>query len=143
MTGPQYATRPARPEDADFVYRVSEATMRAYAEATFGIWSEQIARDSFIPATHRILHYDGKDIGCIELLDLPEAVQLNKLYILPAWQHQGIGTRILNDIKTLASARNKPLRLRVLRVNPARRLYERLGFRIEHETPERLFLTID
>ncbi len=114
--------------------------MRAYAEATFGSWNPKVARDSFIPATHRILQFDGADIGCIELRDLPEAFELNKLYILPAWQRRGIGTRILNDLKILARAVDKPLRLRVLRVNPARRLYERLGLRIEHETPERFFL---
>jgi hypothetical protein len=37
-----------------------------------------------------------------------------------------------------AAAQERPVRLRVLRVNPAQRLYLRLGFVITDESPERL-----
>jgi len=37
-------------------------------------------------------------------------------------------------------AAGKPVALRVLKPNPARRLYERLGFEIICETPERCFM---
>ena len=40
----------------------------------------------------------------------------------------GLGSALVGDLLALAASRNLPLRLRVLRVNPARRLYERLGF---------------
>jgi len=39
-----------------------------------------------------------------------------------------------------ADAQGRSLRLRVLRVNPAQRLYLRLGFVITDETPERLYM---
>jgi ribosomal protein S18 acetylase RimI-like enzyme len=35
---------------------------------------------------------------------------------------------------------NKPLRLRVLGVNPAKRLYERLGFVVTETTNERYYM---
>jgi hypothetical protein len=39
-----------------------------------------------------------------------------------------------------ARAAGKPVALRVLKPNPARRLYERLGLEIISETPKRSFI---
>lgn len=36
----------------------------------------------------------------------------------------------------------KPVRLRLLAVNPARRLYEREGFRVSSTTPERIYMEL-
>jgi ribosomal protein S18 acetylase RimI-like enzyme len=52
---------------------------------------------------------------------------LARIAILPEFQNQGIGTAILQKIIGAAPT-HKPLRLQVFKINPARRLYERLGF---------------
>jgi ribosomal protein S18 acetylase RimI-like enzyme len=48
--------------------------------------------------------------------------------LLPGHQRQGIGTRLLTGLLAQAAAAGKPVRLHVAASNPARRLYERLGF---------------
>ena len=54
--------------------------------------------------------------------------------MLPAYQGRGIGTALIMALVTEANQQRVPLTLQVLKVNPARRLYERLGFVVRDET---------
>ena len=49
--------------------------------------------------------------------------------LLPDHRGRGIGARLLRDVLHEATAAGLPVRLSVERSNPARSLYERLGFR--------------
>lgn len=53
---------------------------------------------------------------------------------MPAYQRRGIGAAILRDVIAEARAGGHAVALRVLKVNPARRLYERLGFAVVGES---------
>jgi ribosomal protein S18 acetylase RimI-like enzyme len=53
---------------------------------------------------------------------------------MPDWQNRGLGTTIIQDVIDRLRAPGIPVRLQVLKVNPARRLYERLGFEIYDES---------
>ena len=55
---------------------------------------------------------------------------IDHLYLLPSAHGQGIGTRILQMLLQTADTDGLIARLDVLKVNPARRLYERCGFSI-------------
>ena len=137
---PTLGLRPAVPADADFVFRLAEAGLRHYAEQTWGKWDKAGTRASFLSMTHQIIQYGGQDIGCIALVEAPDEFKLNRLFLLPAFQNRGIGTRLMGEIIANARDKRKPIRLRVLAVNPARRFYERLGFRVTRSTPERHYL---
>src|SRR2546421_4855528 len=137
ISPPAVTLRPAAPDDAEFVFQVTEVCMRAYAEQTWGAWNEAVTRASFDPATHRIIQCDDQDIGCLALHERSDHLDLDKLYILPAYQNRGIGTRLIKDIIAQAAAAEKPVRLSVLAVNPARRFYERAGFVVTQSTTER------
>jgi ribosomal protein S18 acetylase RimI-like enzyme len=52
------------------------------------------------------------------------------LAILPRYQGHGIGSRALREIQRQCAADGLSFRLQVLHTNPAKRLYDRLGFRI-------------
>jgi len=137
MPEPAISLRPASRADADFVFRLTQAGMRDYAVATWGRWDEAATRASFKPDTHRIIQHEWQDIGCVALEDRGDHLDLRKLYVLPPYQNRGIGTRVLRDV--LAAA-GKPIRLRVLSVNPARRFYERIGFVVIRSTPQRNYM---
>jgi GNAT superfamily N-acetyltransferase len=134
--------RPAAESDFETVFAITMATMRAYVEATWGIWDEaehrSRIRDSFEPSTHRLVHVDGQLAGLLAVKEHAEHVQLVKVFLLPHFQGRGIGTLLVRQVMAQAAAQERPVRLRVLRVNPAQRLYLRLGFVITAETPERL-----
>lgn len=71
----------------------------------------------------------------------PSHMQLDKLYLLPAFRNQGVGSLLLQDLLCLAAQESKPLSLRVLRVNTsAQRFYLRHDFVVTDVTKERIFM---
>ena len=56
-----------------------------------------------------------------------------RIYILPEHQSRGIGTHLVSELLAGARAAGLAVRLRVLKGNPARRLYEKLGFTVTRE----------
>jgi GNAT superfamily N-acetyltransferase len=136
----EISVRAALPSDAEFVFTLTEACMRHYAEATWGKWDAETTRRSFFPETHSIVRLCETDIGCMELIEEPSIFRLNKLYIAPLYQNRGIGTEILRIMISNARAARKPICLSVLRVNPAKALYRRLGFKVQSQTPERVYM---
>jgi len=55
--------------------------------------------------------------------------------VLPTHQNQRLGTNVMQGLLAAAREKQIPLSLQVLKVNPARTLYERLGFAVIGETP--------
>ena len=141
-----FSLRQAAAADADFVYRVVEATMRHYVEQTWGSFSEELSRKGMgaLVATGdcAIIEFAGEDIGVLAVKRHPDHIELAQLFILPSHQNRGIGTSILRSIMQEARQAGKPVRLRLLAVNPARRLYEREGFRVSSTTPERIYMEL-
>lgn len=126
--------RPATSGDAEFALHVTEACMRVYAEQTYGSW---IGRPDLDLAFDEIIQLAGSDIGLIGVERRPDHWFLDKLYLLPAYQNQGIGSRLLQRLMRDARSAATPVRLTVLEVNPARRFYERHGFVLTHTIPPR------
>ena len=74
---------------------------------------------------------DGHAIGYLGVSERESATFIDQIEIVPNYQGQGIGTALINNVL----ARGRPVDLGVLKVNDdARRLYERLGFRVIGET---------
>ena len=128
--------RPTTPEDAEFLYQLLKATMREYVDQTWG-WDEDWQRAyfemRFDPAKNQIIVLDNCDIGVIATEKSEDEILLSSLYILPEYQGRGIGTRLIEELLAQAFRDGLPVGLRVLKVNPARRLYERLGFVVLEE----------
>lgn len=59
---------------------------------------------------------------------------IHTICIVPEHQCKGIGTEVLRRAVAQAREQKISLYLSVLKVNPARRLYERLGFGVIEET---------
>jgi ribosomal protein S18 acetylase RimI-like enzyme len=132
-----YTLRLSQPEDMDFVFALHRLTMRAYVERIWG-WddAEQRARfaDYYPTAERRIVVVDGADVGALTIDYRPDAVFVVNIEILPAFQGRGLGAQILTDIIRRAQDDGVPIELQVLKINPARRLYQRLGFQVTGET---------
>jgi len=130
--------RPATSDDLEFLYTVVRESMGRYIEQTFGAWDEEAQRRRFEtstpPESHEIVLLDGEPAGCLKVRHTPVAVRLDRVFLLPEFQGRGIGTGLIREQMGIAEAKGLPLRLQLLRVNPARRLYERLGFRLTGET---------
>jgi GNAT superfamily N-acetyltransferase len=60
-------------------------------------------------------------------------VRLVDISLLPEHRNRGVGTAIIRDIIAECASLGKPLALQVRKVNPAARLYARLGFTMAGE----------
>lgn len=120
--------------DFEFLWHLHNAGLKEYVSATWG-WDEHWQRENFTKTFNlddgEIIVFEGKDVGYFWVIEKESEVLLASIRILPEFQNKGIGRRI---IKKLIGKSAKPVVLQVLKVNPARRLYERLGFVIKEET---------
>jgi GNAT superfamily N-acetyltransferase len=138
--------RRASTAEAAFVYRVVEATMRGYVEQTWGSFNATLTRqgiaEMIASGNCSIIEFEGEDIGVLSVERRADHVKLDQLFILPSHQNRGIGTSILRAIVREAREGGMPVRLRLLAVNPARRFYEREGFRVISTTRERIYMEL-
>jgi ribosomal protein S18 acetylase RimI-like enzyme len=135
---PAYTLRPAADADYEYLYRLNEATMRVYREQVYGPWDEAFERrrlaDHFRPDSTRILVIDGRDAGMIDVRVGETSVNLANIRIAPEYQGRGLGSHIVRGVLQDAHQHGRSVTLSALKVNPARRLYERLGFVVVSET---------
>jgi GNAT superfamily N-acetyltransferase len=138
------ALRRANEEDVDFAFQVLKETMRDYVVATWGTWREEESRREIAEQVSaggtEIIELNHAPIG-VQLVERPGThIQLVQLYIEKEFQRRGLGTQLLKRLFVEGRESSLPIRLRVLAVNPAKRLYERLGFVVIETTAERLFM---
>jgi GNAT superfamily N-acetyltransferase len=135
--------RQATERDVDFLWWLHGATMRTYVEAIWG-WDEAVQRElfqeRFDPARLQIVERAGEAIGYISVERREHSIFLSAIEVEPDSQSQGIGTRLIRDLQDEAERQGIPVRLRVLQGNPARRLYERLGFAATGETETHIMM---
>jgi GNAT superfamily N-acetyltransferase len=77
-----------------------------------------------------LIERGGEPIGRLYLAEEQGTLLLVDISLLPAARGSGLGTAILSD---LLAEETRPVELHVERFNPARRLYERLGFGVVEE----------
>ncbi len=86
-------------------------------------------RTQFPDAEHRIVLLAGEPVGRILIADEGDALRLVDVALLPEHRGGGIGTALLRELTDRADGSGLAVRLHVVETNPARRLYERFGFR--------------
>ncbi len=140
-----FELREAHESDLELAYQLTKEAMRDYVEQTWGPWVDEPQRamhhQKFTPQTHRLIIVDDQPVGLIAVDEKPESVWLEKIYLTAGLRGQGIGSALISRVIERADKSDKPVQLRVLRVNQdARRLYERFGFAVIEEQPERLIM---
>jgi ribosomal protein S18 acetylase RimI-like enzyme len=80
-------------------------------------------------------------IGVVSIRRNATEFFLRAIEIHPEYQGRGIGTYIIRSILDEADGRGVPVILYVLKVNPARKLYHRLGLKIVGETTTHYTMT--
>lgn len=127
-------------DDFDFLWRLHNAALREYVEKTWG-WDEERQRrlfaESFDANNGEIIVIGGADAGYLWTAEREMETILVSIRILPEYQNRGIGKKIIEDVLVKSK---KPVRLQVLKINPAQNLYKRLGFETISETETHFLL---
>lgn len=139
-----YSLRPTSDDDFNFLFDLHRAAMREYIEPIWSWhedWQAEYFRKKFDPANRWIVVIDSEDAGVVVVERRADILYLSLIELLPKYQGRGIGSEILEELKAEAFRRDLPLALHVLETNePARRLYERLGFQIVSQEPFRYYM---
>jgi ribosomal protein S18 acetylase RimI-like enzyme len=137
--------RPARIDDFDFCARLYFSGMeQIIRELKLDIAAQTTSlHDRWNAAEVRIITSEGADIGWMQSSSRDDALYLEQIFIDAAFQRLGIGTGIVNDLIAAAAEAGQPITLSVVKANPARNLYERLGFRITHEDDRKFYMRRD
>lgn len=122
------ALRPATAADLDLLDAMHTLCMREHVERLYP-WMPDLFRRTYDPHLTHVITSDGRDVGMLKVAEEPGMIHLRIIIIFPGFQGEGIGTVVLRRLLERARERHLPVRLQVLRGNPARGLYERLGFR--------------
>ena len=133
--------RAARPEDDEFMLAVYAST-RAEEMALVDWPAEQ--QDAFVrmqfdaQRRHYLLHHpaaeyavilhDGVPAGRLIVDRSGDVLALIDIALLPTYRGLGIGGELIRALQEEATRTGKAIRLHVEVFNPARRLYDRLGF---------------
>jgi GNAT superfamily N-acetyltransferase len=115
--------------DFEFLWQLHNKSLKQYITQTWG-WNEDWQRrdftEKFNPADGEIIVIDGVDAGFWRVNNHETEILLSSIRILPEFQNKGVGSKI---IKNLLDESEKPIRLQVLKVNPARLFIRKIGFR--------------
>ncbi|WP_114951782.1 GNAT family N-acetyltransferase [Sphingosinicella terrae] len=80
-----------------------------------------------------ILERDGEPLGRLYLVEWSREFRIIDISLLPRARGRGLGGALLTDILAAAAAAGKRVSIHVDVHNPARRLYERLGFTVAED----------
>ena len=107
----------------------TEAQQEAFLKMQFN--GQQAGyRRAYPDASHHIILKDGAAIGRLFVAKRDGALRLVDISLLPEHRGAGSGTKLIRDLQNEAEREGVPLRLQVMKTNPALRLYERLGFEV-------------
>ncbi|MDX9689460.1 MAG: N-acetyltransferase [Proteobacteria bacterium] len=142
MSAPSLTLRPATQADMPFLIELRRLTMSEHFERLDIAYNaeRQLQRitDGFEHAN--ILLIDGKEAGLLKLDKTQPPWMLMQIQIHPQHQKQGHGERLLRAILHDAQSERKGVTLKVLKKNPAQKLYQRVGFRAEKEDDLSFFM---
>jgi ribosomal protein S18 acetylase RimI-like enzyme len=109
--------RPPTAEDSDVLFRLHRASLGVYVEEVYGPWDDEVQRlhhDRWLDTAHpEVIETSDGVVGVVDFAMTDDHAELGRISIHPDHQDHGLGL---------------PVQLEVFDINPARRLYERLGF---------------
>jgi ribosomal protein S18 acetylase RimI-like enzyme len=137
--------RPATEADMPFLVDLRRRTMTAHQLASGVHYSEpeQLERVLARFECAQIVLLSREPAGLLKVARDGTRWQLLQIQVAPERQDAGLGGWLVQTVIADARRAGASLRLRVLRANPARRLYERLGFRIAKEEPHAYEMHLD
>jgi ribosomal protein S18 acetylase RimI-like enzyme len=133
----ELALRPATHADVPFLLELRSRTMTAHQVASGLTPSEEerMGRVQYRFECAQIILWNGDPAGLFKVARDGARWKLIQIQLDVSLQGRGVGSGLVSRLIAEAVAAGASLELSVLHANPARRLYERLGFQITGTGP--------
>ncbi len=139
--GPAITLRPVTAQDEAFLYGVYASTRQ---EELAGVdWTEEQKaaflhqqfsaqdrhyRENYTGAAYDVIEVDGRPAGRLYVARWDDEIRIMDIALLPEFRGRGLGTVLLRQLLAEAESAGKRVSAHVEKWNPARCLYDRLGF---------------
>ncbi|HTV25250.1 MAG TPA: GNAT family N-acetyltransferase [Polyangiaceae bacterium] len=129
-TPPSIRLRPATEADVPYLLALREQTMHQHfvASGVEPTREEHLERVRIRFDSAQIIEHDGHPAGLFKVARDTPAWDLIQIQLAPELQGRGVGERLIRGLLDDAARAGATVSLNVLTANPARKLYERLGF---------------
>jgi GNAT superfamily N-acetyltransferase len=84
--------------------------------------------EHYTGAAFQVILVDGQPAGRLYVARWPQEIRIVDIALLAPYRNRGIGSLLLRGLLAEGAQAGKPVTIHVEQFNPARRLYERLGF---------------
>ena len=133
MGAVQYRLRAAGESDRPYLFDSYKKTLGPYVERIWG-WDEAFQHSGFWKhnplSRFQVIMVDEQAAGGLHVEEDQDGIAIRMIFVLPEFQNRGIGTSVISDVLAQARLRKKRVELKVIKHNPAKNLYERLGFEV-------------
>jgi len=124
----KYNLRRANEADYEFCYKLTKQNMYDLFCRHWGGWRDSEFRKGFIVDNIQIISAKDKVIGYFSYVINKDSLYIDNIQLASQFQGQGIGTKLLTDF--LTQNQHTLIKLTTFEDNPAKHLYEKLGFKV-------------
>lgn len=126
----QLTKRKATSVDIPFLLELRRSTMSPHLVASGMSASDagHMKRIELEFESAQVLELNGQLVGLLKIVRQASNWELLQIQLIPALQGKGVGASLIHELLAEAGQLGANVHLSVLKSNPARRLYERLGF---------------
>ncbi len=122
----------ASEKDKVFLLELRKKTMVEHLEKAKVYLSDQEHMDrinTYFEGAY-LIEVSHKKAGLLKYKETVSTIEILQLQIHPDYQGNGIGKNVIEKMIKVSKDKKKGLELKVLKENPAKKLYERVGFEI-------------
>jgi N-acetylglutamate synthase-like GNAT family acetyltransferase len=127
----KYVLRAGEANDEIWMFDLFRRTMQHYIDEAWG-WDELLQREGFLSSLpirqFQLLESQEQLIGGFHVSEKLDHFLLDMILVEPDHQRQGWGAIMAGEIRRTAEKNQKPVRLSVLKTNPAVDFHYKLGF---------------
>jgi ribosomal protein S18 acetylase RimI-like enzyme len=138
--------RPETQDDLEFSYQLYASTReQEMALTTWNAAQKEVflrmqfnaQREHYLryypTASFQIIEYQSRPIGRMYVDRWEKEIRLMDIALLPDFCGQGLGSRLIQTIMEEGQRTGKAVSVHVEQFNPARRLYQRMGFQLAED----------
>lgn len=135
--------RPAISNDESFIHELTNSVREPQSGIHLGKSEEKnqfyqslfasrqlFLKEHFPDAVEWIIQLARREIGFFLVKRTKEEIHIIEIVVAQEYRNRGIGSMLLHDLIKESYEKNIPIRTRIPQLNPAIRLFQRLGFRL-------------